>query len=580
MLQSIKTVGKKIKWYHAMVAKMLIISVFLVGILVYREIPFQAIGANVFVADVSLEGATYTEAANILDENFAALSKQGVVALFNDKKYEFELNELGVELNTYATIEKVYVAEYGENYWDGAERIFKSLFYDTVIDPVIEIDSEKFTAAIEAKIPDIKAPQNAEIIFNEEGKFEVIPHENGMKAFLEAPQKKLLNNLKNFQASTLNLEIPGEVLHPSIHEEEAKEAATRAQVYVEEPFNFTYKYQDYEYEHLIRFTRDWIDFETQDKGGVYSNIRYDMIQEYLNEIIRQEINIGHENGFLTALPEEGTNYATIEGKPKDGRALLVEETIDNFYEAIDAGLQETTLAVQELEGKIIDLTGNNLTFDLISTGKSNFAGSPDGRDFNVRRGLNEKVQGIYIAPGGVYDFNKNLGPVTNRAGWKNSLAIFGGKDLRPVPGGGLCQVSTTVYRAAIRAGLPILARSNHSLYVHYYISYGDGLDAAIYPGSKNLKFENDTGYPMLMIAYDDGDDGYVKIFGVPDGRQVELIGPFYPDGSYPEGQEAFKDKTVIRHNQIAWWQLIRDAEGNLLSEEQLTATYRTVPKKH
>jgi vancomycin resistance protein YoaR len=222
----------------------------------------------------------------------------------------------------------------------------------------------------------------------------------------------------------------------------------------------------------------------------------------------------------------------------------------------------------------VNETGENLgELTLLASGVSNWEGSPSGRDYNVRKGLNEKVNNILLAPGEEYDFNKNLGPVTNSAGWQNSLAIFRGSELIPVPGGGLCQVSTTVYRAAINAGLEITERSNHSLYVHYYKAYGDGLDAAIYPGSKNLRFTNDTDNYMLLQAYDDGYDGFVNIYGTPDGRDVELVGPFYPN----DIPEEWQDRISLAYNQIGWWQIITDADGNVLEEKQLTGSYRSIP---
>ena len=219
-------------------------------------------------------------------------------------------------------------------------------------------------------------------------------------------------------------------------------------------------------------------------------------------------------------------------------------------------------------------TGENLgELTFLASGVSNWEGSPDGRDYNVRKGLNEKVNNIFLAPGEEYNFNENLGPVTNAAGWQNSLAIFRGSELIPVPGGGLCQVSTTVYRAAVNAGLEVTERSNHSLYVHYYKAYGEGLDAAIYPGSKNLKFVNNTGNYVLIQAYDDGDDGYVKIYGTPDGRSTDLVGPFYPNDIPSE----WSDKISLNYNQIGWWYTIYDENGAVVEEKQLTGTYRSIP---
>lgn len=549
----------------------------LVAALVIHALPLANIGANMFVADLDVSKLSYEEASRHVEDQFSQLQKQPVTLEFNEKEYTLELEALGADLNVYKTIENVYQSEYGNNLLDAGKHFLTSLIRETHVDPVFTIDEVQFENAIKSTIPDLKDPKNAEIIYNEDGKFEVIPHENGYVAKFESPKNNFLGNLKNFQTSTLRLQ--GELHEAAIQVDDAQEAAVRAQIYVEEPFTFIFDDNGEKKEYTVRFDRDWIDFETPDEGGVYSIIKRERLGQYIATKIAPQINIKNQDAILRALPEEGSTYSNVEGIARNGRRLLIDETLENFYAAVEQDKQSTDLVVQEVKGRILNQTGVNLgTLELLATGQSNYEGSPEGRDFNVRRGLNEKVNNVLLAPGDVYDFNKNLGPVTNSAGWKNSLAIFGGKDLIPVPGGGLCQVSTNVYRAALKAGLPIKERSNHSLYVHYYKPYGDGLDAAIFPGVKNLKFENDTPNYMLIQAYDDGFDGFVNIYGTPDGRSVELIGPFYPSGTFPKGQETIKEKISIRSNQIGWWQIIRNAAGDIIEEKQLTGTYRKVPR--
>jgi vancomycin resistance protein YoaR len=92
----------------------------------------------------------------------------------------------------------------------------------------------------------------------------------------------------------------------------------------------------------------------------------------------------------------------------------------------------------------------------LSTGRSNFKGSGAGRKSNVRKALNERVNNIFVPAGAVFSFNDTLGTVSTGNGWQMALTIFDGVDLRPAPGGGICQASTTVYRAALAAGFPIM----------------------------------------------------------------------------------------------------------------------------
>ena len=94
-------------------------------------------------------------------------------------------------------------------------------------------------------------------------------------------------------------------------------------------------------------------------------------------------------------------------------------------------------------------------------------------------------------------------------------------------GGGLCQVSTTLFRSAIMAGLPILERKPHSFPVKYYNP--QGFDATIYPGVVDLKFKNDTPHHILIQSRVEGTKLIFDIYGPDNGRKVVLDGPFQYD---------------------------------------------------
>lgn len=162
---------------------------------------------------------------------------------------------------------------------------------------------------------------------------------------------------------------------------------------------------------------------------------------------------------------------------------------------------------------------------LLARGQSSYAlAHGEEREFNVRFGLS-KYDGVVVPQGAEFNFNQILGWVTYEAGWKPALAIFGGGGVRPVPGGGLCQVSTTMYRAVINSGLPVTARKPHSLDVSYYHAYGYGIDSTVYPPEDiNLKFVNDTPGPILIHTIMDevNKEAFVEFYGIDDGREVEL----------------------------------------------------------
>jgi vancomycin resistance protein YoaR len=135
------------------------------------------------------------------------------------------------------------------------------------------------------------------------------------------------------------------------------------------------------------------------------------------------------------------------------------------------------------------------------------------------------LNGVVIPPGYDFSFLREIGPITKAAGYLESLIIKGDATV-PGIGGGVCQVSTTVFRAAFWAGLPIVERNQHSYRVSYYEQDGTppGLDAAVYDPGVNLRFRNDTGHPVLLQSAVDPVSGTLiyRVYGTRTGRQVRL----------------------------------------------------------
>lgn len=219
--------------------------------------------------------------------------------------------------------------------------------------------------------------------------------------------------------------------------------------------------------------------------------------------------------------------------PKNGTKLNVYESSLKTLFALEQGRTSTTLEVFESKPKSSLGETNSLGInELVGRGVSSFKGSPSNRRHNIKIGV-EKMTGIIIPPGEIFSFNKFLGEVDGEHGFLPELVI---KKTGTVPefGGGLCQVSSTTFRAAMDAGLPIKERRNHAYAVQYYAP--QGTDATIYPGVVDLKFLNDTPGNLLIWPYiKDKDTLVFEFYGTRDNRQVTLQKPLQydrkPDGS-------------------------------------------------
>lgn len=165
--------------------------------------------------------------------------------------------------------------------------------------------------------------------------------------------------------------------------------------------------------------------------------------------------------------------------------------------------------------------------ELIGRGVSYFAGSIANRIHNVTLGA-KRVSGTIVKPGETFSFNSRVGEVSGSTGYKQAYVISSGRTVLD-DGGGICQVSTTIFRAALNAGLPIVARTAHAYRVGYYEQRGfrPGLDATVWSPAVDLVFQNDTGLHILVQAVVDPYDLElaVDIYGTRDGRRVELSQP-------------------------------------------------------
>jgi vancomycin resistance protein YoaR len=281
--------------------------------------------------------------------------------------------------------------------------------------------------------------------------------------------------------------------------------------------------------------------------------------------------------ILTATVTKGDLLKVLTQQPaKPGYRLDISGTAMGVASALQDEMTEITMPLDYVPGRIENATAMDFgRLTLLATGMSNFKGSPPGRIANVRKALREHVHNTLVPPGGTFSFNETLeGPVTNSRGWYDAKVIFNGNELRPAPGGGICQVSTTVFRAILSAGLPVTQRASHSLYVSYYEVGGVGIDATVFPDKQDLAFVNDTGNYLLIQSYEEGSDAYVHIYGTPDGRSVTIEGPYFRENA-PEGFT--QNGRKLHSNEIAWIQHVSNADGTT-QKYPVVSRYQTLPR--
>jgi vancomycin resistance protein YoaR len=199
---------------------------------------------------------------------------------------------------------------------------------------------------------------------------------------------------------------------------------------------------------------------------------------------------------------------------------------------------------------------------LIGEGKSNFAGSPKNRIFNIKVAI-KKFDGLIIKPGEEFSFVKILGEVDGEHGYLPELVIKQNKTELDF-GGGICQVSTTTFRAAVYSGLKITARRNHAYPVSYYNP--QGFDSTVYVPYPDLKFINNTPASILIQVKIVGTELKFQFYGTDDGRKTIVTGPTILERS-PDGGM----KTTLL-------QEVTTAAGETLIKDTFNSKYESASK--
>ncbi len=263
----------------------------------------------------------------------------------------------------------------------------------------------------------------------------------------------------------------------------------------------------------------------------------------------QKFNINIGIGFDSNSVNEFVNGAANQyGKPaknalfkfENGRVVSFRQEEKGLEVETDKFLADFNNSVNNLDKKIqaiaIDLPvkviepeitlakANDFGIEeFIAEGKSDFSHSIPGRIHNIILAAS-KFDGVLIPPGKVFSFNGTVGDISSLTGYEQAYIIKGGKTVLG-DGGGVCQVSTTLFRAALNAGLPIVERTAHAYRVGYYEADSKpGFDATVFAPYVDFKFKNDTPASILIQTDVDQDNNllYFRFYGKKDDRQVEI----------------------------------------------------------
>lgn len=582
----------------------LIIAVILGGFVVLEYFYGNTIYPNTFAANLDISLAELEDAAKQIDQEVIKFMEEPIVLLHQDQIFEFKKEDLGITFNPEETLKEIPLI--GD--LSGLVITALNMAGTNDVDIIFDIDEEKFQETLSILALE-KSPQDAYISMNPEtNEVEITPSQEGQEINTKELLTSIEHALQNFNAEST--EIPFDYPQPTIEAEDLEPYLEPAsQIFQQEIYIYR---DDLEWIFSPKDHADFFTFqakstitvpgfeemnlilEDNEELTVLLNNKFDVIinreklTSYLEETIEPEVKVEPQDVKIL-MNDDGT--IGFEGTGTDGESINQEVFAEMLDLALENAISEFDLPISIEKAGVEspeELQELGIT-ELIATGYSSFYGSPYNRNHNIEVGLS-KFNSLLVAPGETFSFIDNLGAVDGASGYYKELVI---KENETIPeyGGGLCQVSSTMFRAILNGGLPIATRTEHSYAVSYY-AYPDGygLDATIYQPWPDLQFVNDTGAYILIQAYSEGTEAYFKFYGTSDGRKVIMDGPYYSNyvgapadvityTTELEPGETQKKDSAHTGFDVTWYRTVISPDGTEATET-IASHYQAWPAKY
>lgn len=483
------------------------------------------------ILDIKVSGKSESEVRNLFYQKLEKFN-EGIIFFAPNYSKKIKPEDLGIEIYLDNTLKQAFT--YGREVLTlpSIREKLSLLFFGKNFKLDYLIDKEKFDKFVKNELEPLGVT-SSDIHFEKKGNdFEIILGKDGKSLNKEDLLSKLNQAVTTF--STDPIEIPFISLFYQVSRSDWRKAKKDIKQIISG--KVTLKFEDKTWEINENTLRDWLEFVLFDEevgDGFYKkkfSVSFDRekVGKFL-QTLASEINIQPKNARFQI--KDGKLELLEEAHV--GRELLIDANFEEFKNKAKSNDRQVILKVIERGAEVtkenVDELGIN---ELIGSGTSNFAGSPKNRIHNIKVAA-EKLNGLLIKPGETFSLVKSIGEVSAETGFLPELVIRENKTI-PEFGGGLCQIATTLFRAAIYSGLNITERQSHSYAVSYYNP--QGMDATVYIPQPDLKFINDTpGYILIQIKI----SGYnltFDFYGTKDGREVKIEGPTFwdrkPDGSF------------------------------------------------
>lgn len=517
----------------------------------YQLLYFNRAYPGVMVADMEVGGMSPATIAAAVTERAPNYLARPVVIRVDDEIYTFTGEELGLKVDADLTATRAYAIGRSDDSVSDMLTHISLLKHPQTIDPIIIYDSGPTSQLLQQLADQVYVPPlDSRLIIHPDGRVEVTSSRWGRQMHPEATRALIERAI--FAGDGQPVAIVTQQIIPSVRELDLEPARRQAVALLENPLTVGYTTE----EGLTKWSLDTPTMRTllslvetvDDFDKTHFSIGFDeaRLRSYLEQLA---VTIQAEPIDADLAFDDEANELVVVQPSRDGRALDIEQAYERI---VNLDYNEANIIELPLILTPPEISSNHLATlgikEVVSESTSYFYGSNWGRMNNIELAAS-KFNGLIIPPGEIFSFNHYLGEVTAENGYDESLIIGAGRTAVGI-GGGVCQVSTTVFRAAFFGGFEIVERWAHGYRVGWYeTNSSPGLDATIYTPHVDFKFRNDTDYHLLIQTETDLDIGTVTfrfystntnrevIVGEPEIKnEVEHGPPIYEkDPSLPKG---------------------------------------------
>jgi vancomycin resistance protein YoaR len=481
-------------------------------VLVDSALYYSKVHAGVSISGYGMGGLTHDEATARLTRLVEEAQDDPVTLSSGDKTWPVTLAEVGAEADVASAVSAAMDVSRESNFVVDLGRRLMLLFSHRDIPLQGTADSARIGRLLSKIAQTLDVPPVDAGLAIDGGEITVLQGQKGFVVDQDALREQLTALL--FELRAAKLPVPMMVKEPAVRAEETREAVEQARTMVSSPVV------------LREGKRTWsltpeeiavyLDCVSENRNGISTLVPFlsaEKMAPFLNSLAAA-VDLGAVDATFKS---DGEKAWVIPGTL--GRAVDPQETAKALTAAaLKTGARTTTVVVTAVEPDLTTEEAEAMGIrDNLAGYTTKWEGTAD-RQTNVRI-TTKYASDVILAPGEVYDFDKQVGPRTAERGYKLAPGIVDRIKLEDVFGGGICQVSTTLFNAAFFAGLEIVERANHSIYIDHY---PEGRDATVSAGGPNLRFRNDTKHHILIRGTSNGITTTFNIYGTDEGRAVSF----------------------------------------------------------